>query len=315
MHNVLYLVVPCYNEEEVLPEASSRLEVKICSLIDNGRISDESRIVFVDDGSKDNTWDIIRSLHERNCVFSGLKLSRNRGHQNALLAGLMTVKDLCDYTISMDADLQDDVDVIDSFLDKAEQGNDIVYGVRGNRKSDTTVKRGTAELFYRIMTKMGVETIFNHADCRLMSRRALNALSEFKEVNLFLRGLVPLLGFRSDAIKYARSPRYAGDSKYPFGKMLQLALNGITSFSAMPLRMVTVSGCVVTVLSIASILVLLLLTVIKNLSFSIGWVISSVWTACGLVMTSIGIVGEYVGKVFEESKARPRYIVEEFLNR
>ncbi|MCL1830393.1 MAG: glycosyltransferase family 2 protein [Oscillospiraceae bacterium] len=310
----LYLVVPCYNEQEVLSYTASTLEGKLNALIQAQLISPESRIVFVDDGSKDDTWNIICKLHEDNDIFAGLKLSRNRGHQNALLAGLLEVKDRCDVTISMDADLQDDVDVIDSFIEKYYEGFEIIYGVRGDRKSDTTVKRGMAELFYNMMTNMGVETIFNHADCRLMSQRSLEALSEFKEVNLFLRGMVPLIGFKSCTVEYSRLPRYAGTSKYPFKKMLQLALNGITSFSVTPLRIVTVTGSIIFTLSVLSLVVLLVLALLRlDLTLSLAWVIASNWTVCGIMMTSLGVVGEYIGKIFEESKHRPRYIVDEFI--
>lgn len=313
MSNTLYVIIPCYNEEEVILETAKRLLEKLSLLIENSVISKDSRIVFVDDGSKDSTWGKIVSLHVSNEIFSGMKLSRNRGHQNALLAGLLESKDKCDFTISMDADLQDDVDVIDTFIAKYNEGYDIVYGVRGDRKSDTTVKRGMAELFYNMMTRMGVETVFNHADCRLMSKRALDALSQFKEVNLFLRGLVPLIGYNSTSVEYTRSPRFAGTSKYPFKKMLQLALNGITSFSLSPIRIITISGVVLLSLSAISLLVLLILAILgKNLSY--GWIIASIWTSASLVMTALGVVGEYVGKIFEESKKRPRYIVDVFLN-
>lgn len=315
MSNTLYLVIPCYNEEEVLFETASRLEKKFTALIEQQIISENSRIVFVDDGSWDDTWRIILHLHEANEIFSGLKLSRNRGHQNALLAGLMEVKHLCDYTISMDADLQDDIDVIDMFIEKYNLDNDIVYGVRGDRKSDTTVKRSTAQMFYHIMKKMGVETIFNHADCRLMSARALDALSLYKETNLFLRGIVPLIGFKCDTIEYSRSPRYAGLSKYPFKKMLQLALNGITSFSITPIRIVTVTGTIIATLSTFTLIVLALVTAFVQAVVSVLWIVTSVFLTCGLLMISIGIVGEYVGKIFEETKARPRYIVDQFINK
>jgi len=314
MSNTLYLIIPCYNEEEVLLETAKRLASKLSLLIEQDTISNHSRILFVDDGSKDNTWSIIKSLNELSDIFSGLKLSRNRGHQNALLAGLLEAKDLCDITISMDADLQDDVDVIDLFLEKFSQGNDVVYGVRGDRKSDTTVKRGMAQLFYRMMTRMGVETIYNHADCRLMSKRAVDALSQFSESNLFLRGMVPLIGFKSDTIEYTRSKRFAGQSKYPFRKMLQLALNGITSFSITPIRILMVTGTTIFSLSIISLITLAVFTLFFGSVFSIGWIVSSIFTACGLLMISLGIVGEYVGKIFEETKHRPRYIVDEFIN-
>jgi len=311
---VLYIVLPCYNEEEVLPETSARLREKMQSLIQTGAVSADSRIVFVDDGSKDRTWKMIEELHNEERLFSGVKLSRNRGHQNALFAGLMTVKDSCDITISMDADLQDDVGVIDLFLKKHSEGCDVVYGVRKDRSSDTTVKRGTAVLFYRIMTRMGVESVFNHADCRLMSKRALDAFSEFGEVNLFLRGMVPLVGFRSECVEYTRSPRFAGVSKYPFKKMLQLALNGITSFSAAPIRLIAVFGFIVSTLSLVSALVLTVFALFGRAIPLTGWLLVSLWLVCGMLLAATGVVGEYVGKAYEEIKARPRYFIETFLN-
>ena len=311
--NVLYLVIPCFNEQEVLLETATQLERKISSLIEDGIISGFSRIAFVDDGSTDETWNIIISLIDANPLFCGIKLSRNRGHQNALLAGLMAVRGLSDFTISMDADLQDDVESINLFIERYFEGNEIVYGVRKDRKSDTTVKRGTAEFFYKFMRIMGVESIFNHADCRLLSKRALDALSDYKEVNLFLRGLIPLIGFKSDKVEYSRAPRYAGVSKYPFKKMLQLALNGITSFSLTPIRLITVFGIVISALGVCSITTLTVLTLCGIGISAVGWILSSLWTACGFLMTCLGIVGEYVGKSYEEIKARPRYIIEEFV--
>ncbi len=312
--DVLYLVLPCYNEEEVLPETSKRLRKKMSEMIEGGTISKESRIVFVDDGSKDRTWEMITELHHEDNLFSGIKLSRNRGHQNALLAGLMTVKDLSDVTISMDADLQDDVNAIDLFYEKYLEGNEIVYGIRRDRSSDTTVKRSTAEFFYRLMTWMGVESIFNHADCRLMSRRALEALSEYKEVNLFLRSMVPLIGFKTTSIEYDRAPRFAGISKYPFKKMLQLAVNGITSFSIAPIRLITLIGGILSSLSFLALLTLTVLAIVGVGVSGTGWLLVSLWLACGILLTSVGVVGEYVGKSYEEIKARPRYRVETFLN-
>ena len=312
--NTLYLVIPCFNEQEVLPETSRRLLNKMQTLIMNNTISKKSRILFVDDGSTDRTWKLILEMHENNNLFSGLKLSRNRGHQNALLAGLLTVKDLSDVTISLDADLQDDPDSIDQFLTSFFSGNDIVYGVRKDRSSDTTVKRGTARLFYKLMNFMKVESVFNHADCRLLSKRALSALSDFKEVNLFLRGMVPLIGFNSDIVTYNRVARFAGQSKYPFKKMLQLAANGITSFSVAPIRFILFIGIFIFSISLLSILFLAVIAAIGISFNSIFWLLTSIWLACGIITASIGIVGEYVGKAFEEVKARPRYIIEEFLN-
>ena len=238
-NDILYLVIPCYNEEAVLHETAKQLLAKMNSMFDRGMISRESKIMFVNDGSRDKTWEIIKELHESNPIYSGVKLSRNKGHQNALLAGLMTAKEKADMAISLDADLQDDVDVIDQMVEKYYEGNDVVYGVRSARDTDTFFKKFTAEGFYKIMQAMGVEIVFNHADYRLMSRRALEGLSEFREVNLFLRGIVPLIGYKSDIVTYERHERFAGESKYPLKKMLAFATDGITSFSIKPIRMIT----------------------------------------------------------------------------
>ncbi len=236
MENVLYLVIPCYNEEEVLPETAVRLKEKLHGLMGQGRIDPRSRIIFVNDGSRDRTWEIIRELHEQDRIFGGINLSRNRGHQNALLAGLMTVKECADMVISMDADLQDDIDAVDAMIDKYMEGTDIVYGVRSSRKKDTFFKKATAEGFYKIMNAMGANTVFNHADYRLMSRRSLEGLAQYGEVNLFLRGIVPMIGYSADVVYYERGERFAGESKYPLGKMLSLAVEGLTSLSTKPLK-------------------------------------------------------------------------------
>ena len=238
----LYLVIPCYNEEEVLPETSKQLRAKMETLMAAGKISKESRIVFVNDGSKDRTWEIIESLHKENPLFQGIKLSRNKGHQNALLAGLMTVKEHCDMAISMDADLQDDIDAIDGMLEKYAEGCDIVYGVRNARDTDTAFKRKTAEGYYKVMGLLGADIVYNHADYRLMSKRALDGLEQFKEVNLFLRGVVPMIGYKSDKVYYARKERFAGESKYPLKKMLAFAWEGLTSLSVKPIRMIMTLG-------------------------------------------------------------------------
>lgn len=240
----IYLVLPCYNEEAVLHETSARLKIKMNQLISENKISKDSRITFVDDGSKDNTWSIIEELKESDELFAGIKLSRNRGHQNALLAGLMTVKDYCDAAISLDADLQDDVNVIDKFIDRFIDGCDVVYGVRSDRKTDTVFKRTTAQGFYKVMKLLGVDIVYNHADYRLMSKRALEALGEFEEVNLFLRGIVPLIGYRSDVVLYERSERFAGESKYPLKKMPSFAFEGITSFSVKPIKLILNLGMI-----------------------------------------------------------------------
>ena len=314
MNNKLYMVIPCYNEEEVLPETSKRLREKINSLIEKGKIDKESRIVFVNDGSKDRTWEIIKSLHEEDPVFSGINLTRNRGHQNALLAGLMTVMDYADMTISMDADLQDDVDAIDEMIDKYLDGIDIVYGVRSSRAKDTFFKKATAEGFYKIMNSMGANTVFNHADYRLMSKRALEGLSQFQEVNLFLRGIVPMIGYPTDVVYYERGERFAGESKYPLGKMLSFAIEGITSLSTKPIRMITFLGFFIFLVSIG----ILIYSLVRHFMGAtiVGWttLMVSVWGIGGLILLSLGVVGEYIGKIYLETKARPRFIVEQFLD-
>jgi len=314
MENKLYLVIPCYNEEAVLPETAKRLKEKITSLIEKGKIDKASRIVFVNDGSKDKTWEIICSLHEQDKAFSGINLSRNRGHQNALLAGLMTVKDHADMTISMDADLQDDIDAVDEMIDKYLDGKDIVYGVRSSRKKDTFFKKATAEGFYKLMNTMGANTVFNHADYRLMSRRALEGLAEFGEVNLFLRGVVPMIGYPWDVVYYERGERFAGESKYPLGKMLAFAVEGITSLSIKPIRMITGLGFFIFFVSI----VMLIYSFIRHFMGEtiVGWttLMVSVWAIGGLILLSLGVVGEYIGKIYLETKARPRFIIEQFLN-
>jgi len=312
---ILYYVIPCYNEEEVLPETSKRLLEKYNQLTAKGVISPESRILFVNDGSSDRTWEMIRKLHEMNPVFSGLCLSRNRGHQNALLAGLMTAKDYCDVSISMDADLQDDIEASDQMLEKFEKEDcDIVYGVRSSREKDTAFKRGSAMFFYRLMEHFGASTVSNHADYRLMSRRALIGLSQFREVNLFLRGLVPMIGYKSDKVYYERGERFAGKSKYPLRKMIDFAFEGITSLSVKPIRMITNLGLLVFLVSI----VFLIWGIVQHLRGVTvpGWssLIVSIWAIGGLVLLSIGVVGEYIGKIYLETKGRPRFIIEETLN-
>ena len=314
MKDILYIVVPCYNEEEVLPETSKRLKEKVESLISQGKVSEKSRILFVNDGSKDRTWELISSLHQADPVFSGVDLTRNRGHQNALLAGLMTAKDRCDMAISMDADLQDDVDAVDRMVEEYYAGCDIVYGVRSSRKKDTFFKRFTAEGFYRVMNLMGAETVFNHADYRLMSRRALEGLAEFKEVNLFLRGMVPMVGYRTGTVEYERGERFAGESKYPLKKMLAFAMEGITSLSTKPLKMITGLGFFIFLVSVA----MLIYSVIRWAMGEtiIGWasVICSVWAIGGLILLSLGIIGEYIGKIYLETKSRPRFLIREVLD-
>ncbi len=311
---VIYMVIPCYNEEEVLPETSRRLNEKYDALIASGAISPQSRVVFVNDGSKDRTWEIIHSLHQSSPRFSGVDLTRNRGHQNALLAGLMTVKDLCDAAISMDADLQDDINAIDEMVAKFKEGNDIVYGVRSSRETDTFFKRTTAQGFYKMMNHMGVKTVYNHADFRLMSRRALEGLAEYEEVNLFLRGIVPLIGYKSDVVYYQRAERFAGESKYPLKKMIAFAGEGITSFSTKPMKMITALGIVVFLISI----VMLIWSIVGFFlgTTEPGWasLMVSIWAIGGLLLLSVGIVGEYIGKIYLETKHRPRFRVREFLH-
>ena len=313
MNDTLYIVVPCYNEEAVLPETARRLGEKLTSLTAAGKISAESRVLFVNDGSKDGTWSIISGLHQNDSRFSGVDLSRNRGHQNALLAGLMTAKDRADMVISMDADLQDDIDAVDAMVDKYHEGYDIVYGVRSAREKDTFFKRVTAEGFYRLMSFLGAETVFNHADYRLMSRRALEGLEQFREVNLFLRGIVPMIGYTTGYVSYERGERFAGESKYPLKKMLSFALEGITSLSTKPIRYITLLGFLVFLVSIA----MLIYSVVRWAMGAtiLGWasLICSVWAIGGLILLSLGVIGEYIGKIYLETKARPRFLIREVL--
>lgn len=310
----LYLVIPCYNEEEVLPETSKRLREKYTALMSAGKIDADSKIVFVNDGSKDRTWEMICDLHKADPVFRGICLSRNKGHQNALMAGLMTVKGECDAAISMDADLQDDINAIDEMVDRYLEGYEVVYGVRSSRKKDTFFKRTTAQGFYKVMRAMGVETVYNHADYRLMSRRALEALSEFDEVNLFLRGIVPLVGFKSTEVTYERGERFAGESKYPLKKMLAFATEGITSMSIKPIRLITTLGFLVFLFSIG---VLIYSVIRKFTGYTVpGWAFLavSIWALGGIQLLAIGVIGEYIGKIYLETKHRPKFIVAEYLN-
>jgi len=310
------MVVPCYNEELVIDETSRRLKEKFESLQSSGKITANSRVVYVNDGSKDKTWEKIQGLHEADSLFSGINLSRNRGHQNALLAGLMTVKDLADCVISMDADLQDDIDTIDQMLEEYENGYDVVYGVRDNRGTDTAFKRRTALIFYGLMDKLGSESVHNSADFRLMSKRALNGLEQYKEVNLFLRGMVPLVGFKSTKVYYKRGERFAGESKYPFKKMLSFAIDGITSTSATPMRIVFWFGFTIFLIALMIGLYIILRYFFAGYPI-VGWASTFITIVGfgGLQLLAIGIIGEYIGKIFLEVKERPRYIVEEFLNK
>ena len=312
--NTLYIVVPCYNEEEVLPETARRLGDKLKALMAAGKIGPRSRVLFVNDGSRDRTWEVITRLHGENPLLCGVDLSRNRGHQNALLAGLMTAMDRADLVISMDADLQDDVDAADAMVDKYLAGADIVYGVRSSRKTDSFFKRTTAEAFYRLMNLLEAETVFNHADYRLMSRRALEGLSQFKEVNLFLRGIVPMIGYATDTVEYQRGERFAGESKYPLKKMISFALEGITSLSVKPLRMITGLGFLVFLASLVMIVYNIVRWATGNTVTGWASLACSVWLIGGLILLSLGVIGEYMGKLYLESKGRPRFLIRQVLD-
>ena len=304
----LYVVIPCYNEAEVLPETAKRLKVKMQALIQGGAITPDSRVLFVDDGSKDGTWDLIQRFHGEDPLFGGLKLSHNQGHQNALLAGLLYAKDHCDAAISMDADLQDDIEAIDAFLQAYEKGADVVYGVRSKRETDTFFKRTTALGFYRVMGLLGVEMVPNHADYRLMSQRALEGLAQYREVNLFLRGVVPLIGYPSAQVYYERHERFAGQSKYPLKKMLAFAVDGITSFSIKPIRLITALGFLI---FLVSLVVLLYTLCTKLFGYTVdGWatILGSIWMIGGIQLLCLGVIGEYIGKIYRETKARPRSV-------
>jgi len=310
----LFCVIPCYNEQEVLPETSSRIREKLNDLIAKNKIDADSRIVFVNDGSKDATWDIITRLHSEDPIFQGINLSKNMGHQNALLAGLMTVKDHCDCAISLDADLQDDINAIEAMIDKFNEGTDVVYGVRSKRTTDTFFKRFTAIGFYKLMNSLGANTVYNHADYRLMSRRALLGLAEFGEVNLFLRGIVPMVGYKSDVVYYERAERFAGESKYPLKKMLSFAVEGITSLSTKPIKLITGLGVLIFLVSIA----VFIYSLVRYFNHETvpGWTttVLSVWFIGGLMMISLGVIGEYIGKIYLETKNRPRFIIESYLS-
>ena len=311
MSVTLYLAIPCYNEAAVLPETARRLREKFTALRTAGTIGPLSRICMIDDGSKDETWQIISELHTQDPVFSGIRLSRNRGHQNALLCGLMTLRDRADCVISMDADLQDDIDAIDAMLAAFRDGNDIVYGVRASRKQDSAFKRASAQGYYRLLRALGADVVYNHADYRLMSRRALDALAEYKEVNLFLRGLVPLVGYRCSSVYYERAERIAGESHYPLKKMLAFAFDGITSLSNKPIRLITGAGIVVSLISFIGVIWAIVQAVLG--SAVAGWA-STICIVCfmgGVQLVCLGVIGEYVGKIYMETKARPRYIISE----
>ena len=308
---VLYIVIPCYNEQEVLPVTSGMFLKKINSLIEKGRVAPESRVVFVNDGSKDNTWNIIQDLAKSDEHFEGICLSRNRGHQNALLGGLMTVKDRCDITISIDCDGQDDINAMDAMVDAYWDGCEVVYGVRSKRDTDTFFKRFTAEGFYKLMNWMGAQVVFNHADYRLMSGRVLNEFANFKEVNIFLRGMVPLVGFKSTSVYYERAERIAGESHYPLKKMLALAFDGITSLSVKPIRLITGFGALVSVISFIGVIWAVIQAILG--STVAGWA-STTSIVCfmgGIQLLCLGVIGEYIGKIYLETKQRPRFIISE----
>ena len=307
MSKILYVVIPCYNEEEVICETARQLLVKMKDLVQKKKISSKSKVMFVNDGSKDSTWEKILELHQKNKMFTGLCLSRNKGHQNALLAGLLTAKNYADIVISMDADLQDDINAIDEMIEKNSLGAEIVYGVRSSRKKDSFFKRFTAETFYKIMKFLGVDIIFNHADYRLTSKRVLDALEGYEEVNLFLRGIFPLIGYPSSVVTYERHERFAGESKYPLKKMLHFAWDGVTSFSVRPIRLILNLGILIFVISL---LVTIYCIVVKLFGYTVdGWTFlaCSIWLVGGVTMLSLGVVGEYIGKIYSEVKARPRY--------
>ena len=310
----LYIVIPCYREEEALPKTAERLDALYADLIQKGLIAADSRITLVDDGSKDDTWGVISRLHERDAKYEGVKLAHNAGHQNALWAGMMTVKDQCDCLISMDADLQDDVGAVYGFLEAYQNGADVVYGVRSSREKDTAFKRLTAEGFYKFMGAMGADVVYNHADYRLLSRRAVEALSQFGEVNLFLRGMVPLLGFKTEKVYYERGERVAGESKYPLKKMLKFAMEGILSFSVKPITWITTFGVLFVILGI-------IMGIYTLVSLAVGRVVSgwaslmiSIWFIGGVQLIALGIIGQYIGKIYLETKRRPRFILEQYLH-
>ena len=311
MKPVLYIVIPCYNEEEVLPITSEMFLKKLMSLIDSDIISCDSRIMFVNDGSSDKTWDIICSLAEKDVHFTGISQSRNRGHQSTVLAGLMEAADKCDITISIDCDGQDDIDAMDKMIEAYANGCEIVYGVRSKRDTDTFFKRFTAEGFYKLMTCMGVEIVFNHADYRLISSRALKELENFKEVNLFLRGMVPLVGFKSTSVYYERHERLAGKTHYPLRKMLNLAIDGITSLSTAPLRLITSLGCVVAFISFIGVIWSVVMAIIGKTVAGWASMTSIICFIGGVQLICLGVLGEYIGKIYMEVKHRPRYIISE----
>lgn len=309
----LYIIVPCFNEEEVLPQTEDRLSSLVDKMISERKISSESRILYVDDGSKDNTWNIISKYNEDSTLVKGVKLAGNSGHQNALMAGLFTAKERADIMISIDADLQDDINVIPNMIDEFNKGNDIVYGVRKSRKTDTIFKRTTALAFYKLMRTLGVKSVYNHADYRLMSKRAVEELCNYRERNLFLRGIVPLIGYKTSCVYYDRAERLAGESKYPFSKMMNFAINGITSFSIKPVRMVLSLGIVFLFVALAIFIYVIHAYIVKETVPGWSSLILSLWFIGGCILVGLGIVGEYVGKIYIEVKDRPRFNIEKVI--
>ena len=312
--NILYIVVPCFNEEEVLPDSSSKLREKVKSLIESGKISDKSKILFVDDGSKDKTWDIIEGLHEEDSMFSGVKLSRNRGQQNAILAGLTVALKKADIMLTIDVDLQDDIEAIDKMVDEYLNNDcDVVYGVRKKRQKDTLLKRSTAEGYYKLLKKFGVEVVFNHAEFRLMSKRVVGSLLEYSETNLFIRGILPQIGFKSASVEYDRKERLAGESKYPFKKLVGLAVDGITSFSTKPLSLIFVFGIIFLLIGFIGFVTTLVFYVLSKLSMFLP-IIFFVTLMAGVLLMALGVIGIYTGKTYMETKARPRFFIEKELD-
>lgn len=313
MSNILYVVIPCYNEEEVLHETVKQLSKKLDIMIEKKQISIASKMMLVNDGSKDKTWEIIEELYNSNKYVTGVNLSRNRGHQNALLAGLLTAKEYADMVVSMDADLQDDINALDGFVREYNNGAEVVYGVRSSRETDTFFKRNTALAFYKIMEKLGVEIVYNHADYRLMSKRAVSSLGEYKEVNLFLRGIIPLVGYKSAKVEYVRNERFAGESKYPLKKMISFAIDGITSCSIKPIRIITSLGIIVSFISFIYLLYVMITHFLGGTSV-MGWTTMVVLISLfgGIQILCIGVIGEYIGKIYNETKERPRFIIQDY---
>ena len=308
--DVLYIIIPCYNEEKVLPITAPSFISKLGSLISAGKVSPESRILFVNDGSKDSTWDIICGLAENEKLCKGISLSRNRGHQNALLAGLTEASDKCDMTVTIDCDGQDDINAIDAMIDEYHAGCDIVYGVRNDRRTDSVFKRFTAQTYYKILAKLGAEVVYNHADYRLISSRALKELLKYEEVNIYLRGMVPLVGFRSSTVEYVREERKAGETHYPLRKMADLAINGITGLTVSPMRIILGCSVVVTGLALIWLLVLIVLAVC-GVKAGLLWIAALIVLIGGIQLGAIGVIGEYIGKIYLETKHRPRFVISE----